>query len=164
MDILISLGIFVVLILLGWIFGTRQEKMHFRELEERERRVAYMLASDIQTYPAGLTPGTMPSLVMGTAVISTDYLKTYIAKLKKVLGGEVRSYETLLDRARREALVRMLEQAGREGFDAVCNIRLDGVDVGGRGGVIMAGIFATGTAYRTAGEAGGPDTRASSTP
>lgn len=153
MDILISLSLFVVLILLGWMVGTRRERAHFRDLENRERRTAHMLASDIETFPAGVSPGNCPLLVMGTAVVSTDYLKTFYAKIRNIFGGEVRSYETLMARARREAMLRMLEQAGRQGCDAVCNIRLDMADVSGMTGqryVVMAGVFATGTAYRTA--------------
>ena len=79
-----------------------------------------------------------------------DYLKSLLAKIRKTLGGELGVYQKLLLRARREALVRLLEQARSQGYNAVCNVRLDAADVGGTSGgrgTTMAGIMATGTAY-----------------
>jgi uncharacterized protein YbjQ (UPF0145 family) len=90
------------------------------------------------------------------AVIASDYLKTFLAGLRNIFGGEVGSYVTLATRARREALVRMMEQAHAQGYDALCNVRMDPADIGGntaRRGVPMVAILASGTAYsRSAGE------------
>ena len=47
-------------------------------------------------------------------VISLDHFKRFLAGLRALVGGRIRSYETLLDRARREALMRMKE-AARDG-------------------------------------------------
>jgi uncharacterized protein YbjQ (UPF0145 family) len=48
-----------------------------------------------------------------------------MASLRALVGGRVKSFEPLLDRARREALLRMREQARARGFDAVINTRLE---------------------------------------
>ena len=61
----------------------------------------------------------------------------------------------LLERARREAVLRIQEEAKELGYDAVCNIRLETADVGGRGSnnknkIVMASILASGTAYYAA--------------
>ena len=42
-----------------------------------------------------------------------------------LFGGRVKSYESLLDRARREALLRMKEEAVARGYAAVINVRLE---------------------------------------
>ena len=59
------------------------------------------------------------------AVIATDYFKSFAAKLRNIVGGELRAYETLLARARREAALRMLAQARRLGAGEVYNVRYE---------------------------------------
>ena len=51
--------------------------------------------------------------------------KRFLAGLRSLVGGPVRSYESLLDRARREAILRMQKVARDSGFDAVVNVRLE---------------------------------------
>ena len=148
---LIQVAVPIFLILLGWIVGRARERSHLRSLETRERRLAYMLVTDIKTFPGGAEPAKHAILVMGEAVIATDYLKSFLAKFRKLIGGELRSYESLMTRARREAILRMLEQAQQEGYNAVCNVRLATADIGGMAGgkgAVMAETFASGTAYR----------------
>ena len=44
-------------------------------------------------------------------VISVDYFKRFVAGLRALTGGEVKSFSTLLDRARREAIIRMKQSS-----------------------------------------------------
>jgi uncharacterized protein YbjQ (UPF0145 family) len=76
-----------------------------------------------------------------------------------LFGGEVRTFHGLLTRARQEAVLRVMEQAAERGFDAVCNLRLEAVDISGqsmrsqnqRGGPgIYLGLIAYGMAYKRA--------------
>ena len=55
-------------------------------------------------------------LVSGSAVISVDYFKRILFSLRNIFGGNVKSYESLLERARREALLRMKELARERGY------------------------------------------------
>ncbi len=138
-------------ILLGLVVGTATERRHFRSLQRREAALSHVLVTDLRAYSPDHDPGVEPCLVTGEAVIATDYLKTFLAGIRNMLGGEVRSYLTLVNRARREASLRMLESAHSKGFDAVCNVRLEPADIGGgsgRKGVPMAAMVASGTAYR----------------
>lgn len=152
MGAIIQLAIFLFLILLGWIAGRTAERRHLRSLQRRERQVAHMVVSDIKSFPGGADTQAGATIVLGEVVIATDYLKSFLARIRKILGGELRSYESLMQRARREAMVRMLEQAREMGYDAVCNLRLDPSDIGGatqRRRSVMVAICATGTAYKT---------------
>ena len=91
--------------------------------------------------------------MIGEVVIATDYLKSFQATIRKIFGGRLGSYQTLLDRARREALLRVIEQAQDQGYNAVCNVRLETADVGGNTSqrrVAMVGILGSGTAYQAA--------------
>ncbi|MFW6189291.1 MAG: YbjQ family protein [Planctomycetota bacterium] len=144
-----QLGVPALLVMLGLVAGRIAERMHFRDLARRERAVADMLVTDIRSFPGGAEPESGAALVMGQAVIATDYLKTFLAGLRKIVGGEMRSYRSLMLRARREAVLRMLEKARDRGFDAVCNVRLNTAPVSGtrRTKAAMVEVMATGTAY-----------------
>jgi uncharacterized protein YbjQ (UPF0145 family) len=94
-------------------------------------------------------------MVAGSTVVSVDYFKRFLAHLRNFFGGRVRAYESLLDRARREALLRMKTEANERGFDAVINVRIETANISspfGRNGKGTAGIevLAFGTALKLA--------------
>ena len=145
-----ELIILVILLGLGWSCGFLTESRHFRDIRKRENSHAGMIVSDLRTCQPGTDPGMGATLVMGQVVIATDYMKSFLSGLRMIIGGELRCYETLVDRARREAILRVLEQADNLGYNAVCNLRLETSDIGGmtgRRGVTMVAVFAYGTAY-----------------
>ena len=67
-------------------------------------------------------------LVYGNVVISIDYFKKILAGLRNLFGGTVKSYESLIDRARREALLRMKEMAPEA--DMIVNVRIETAAIG----------------------------------
>jgi uncharacterized protein YbjQ (UPF0145 family) len=93
-------------------------------------------------------------MVAGNVVVSLDYFKRFLASLRNLVGGRVGSYETLLDRARREAVLRLKQQAMQRGYGAVINLRLETTRMANasRGGKGTAGIevlaFGTGLKLR----------------
>ena len=155
--LLLQLGSVLFLILLGLIAGKAAERMYFRSLERREEEARHVLLTNLKSFPGGVRAGSPVQIVLGEAVIATDYLKTFLAGFRKIVGGEIRSYESLMVRARREAVMRMVGAAVGLGCDSVCNIRLNTADIGGgmrRGRTAMVEVMATGTAYcRNPGEA-----------
>lgn len=158
-DTIISLvtyfGIPCVLLLVGWLAGRAAERVHFRRLDQGEAEFADVVVTDLRRFTPAADASVGAAMVTAEVVIATDYLKSFLAGLRNIFGGEVRSYESLLRRARREAILRLREQARRMGCDAVCNIRMESADVGGssnsRKGAAMVAVLAWGTAYRTAG-------------
>jgi len=88
--------------------------------------------------------------VTGSAVVATDYFKVFASSLQNLFGGEMREYETLVTRARREALVRMLDEAHRKGANAIYNVRLETSTVGGQQQKKSGGVevLAYGTALK----------------
>lgn len=64
------------------------------------------------------------AMVSGSVVISLDHFKRFLAGLRNVIGGRVASYESLLDRGRREAILRMKDEARVMGADIIINTRL----------------------------------------
>lgn len=153
-EIIVFLGGFLLLMSLGYFVGGVRERSHLRELEEREHAMSGILLSQRKNFPDAI-PGRLPAkMLVAEVVISSDYLKTFLGGLRNIFGGELRSFRSLIDRARREAILRIQEQAQKEGYDAVCNIRLDTVDIGGadsrrKSQVIMSAMIVSGTAYQT---------------
>ncbi|MDQ6958438.1 MAG: YbjQ family protein [Mariprofundaceae bacterium] len=64
-------------------------------------------------------------VVNGSTVRAKHVGRDIMASLKNIFGGRVTSYETLLDRARREARLRMAEQARSMGAKMIFNIKLE---------------------------------------
>jgi uncharacterized protein YbjQ (UPF0145 family) len=65
------------------------------------------------------------TLAQGSVVISVDYFKRFVATLRGIVGGRLKTYEPLLDRARRESILRMIDDARNQGCDALINVRLE---------------------------------------
>jgi uncharacterized protein YbjQ (UPF0145 family) len=150
---IVYLGTPLVLMVLGLVVGRAREKSHLEDLDLREAVLRGMLVTDTRGYVADVDLSHAATMVTGETVIASDYLKNVLAGLRNIFGGEMQSYLTLVSRARREAILRMMEQAHRRGYDAICNVRLETADIGAntsnrKGGMPMAAVHAWGTAYR----------------
>lgn len=122
--ILFTYGLPFILIILGFVIGKINEVRHFKDLAKREVETRHILKTNLRRIP----PSTMVAgggLVVGQAVIATDYFKSITANIRKIFGGEVKSYERLMERARREAILRMVAEAQALGANTVTNIRLE---------------------------------------
>ncbi|NOY66131.1 MAG: YbjQ family protein [Gammaproteobacteria bacterium] len=120
----LELIIFLTLLAFGYGFGRYAEKKHYRSIIAREKELNNIPA--IATKHAPVSGQQHDSnLVMGSVVISIDYFKRFAASLRTLIGGRVTSYETLLDRARREAILRMKEDALSQGGDIIFNIKFE---------------------------------------
>lgn len=118
-----QLVITLILISLGYLFGRHAEKKHYRDIIQREASMNALPAIASRIPPAD--GNYQQRLVSGNVVIANDYFKTFAAGLRNLFGGKVSSYETLLDRARREALLRMKEQAQNLQADLVFNVKYE---------------------------------------
>ncbi len=141
-----DLIIFLVLLSLGYGVGQYAERRHYRSIIEREGRFN-ALPAIASRYPP-LEPHYEQALVTGSTVISVDYFKRFLAALRNLFGGRVTSYESLLDRARRESLLRMKEQAAALGAAMVFNVKYETASISkGRGNSIGSiEVLAYGTA------------------
>ena len=62
-------------------------------------------------------------LVKGTVVQSKNFGKDFMAGMKTLVGGEIKSYTEMLVEARHIATKRMVDEANALGADAIVNIR-----------------------------------------
>ncbi len=140
--------LFVVLLLvLGYGFGRFAEHRHYRSILRREDNLGDLIVVCSKTLPETLgAPGTR--LVMGNVVVSVDYFKRFVAHLRMIFGGRVHTYESLLDRGRREALLRMQAEARALGATMIFNTRFEtsSVSKGQKQSVGSIEVLAYGTA------------------
>jgi uncharacterized protein YbjQ (UPF0145 family) len=138
-------------LLVAWLIGSTIERSHFRRLDRWEKRLSGIMMSDMKRLPSNWRP-TEATLVAGQAVIATDRFKVFAARIRNLFGGQVQSYQTLVERARREAIVRMLRQAQQFGASVVWNVRLETSTIQGNQQGRSAGVevLAYGTAMKVA--------------
>jgi len=141
-----NLILFLVLLSLGYAVGQFAERRHYRSILQREEKLN-SLPAIASRYPP-TEPHYQQALVTGSTVVSVDYFKRFLAALRNLFGGRVTSYESLLDRARRESLLRMKQQAAAMGAAMVFNVKYETASISkGRGNSIGSiEVLAYGTA------------------
>ena len=142
----IQLGVPLLLIVLALFTGTTLERRHYRSIDERERKYSGIPLLNGKQYPLN-QPVAKTCFVSGSVVISYDYFKRFLAGLRMFFGGEVRSYVSLLDRGRREAILRMKESCSDA--DLIVNLRIETSSIAKgkrKKGLGTVEVFAYGTA------------------
>jgi len=144
---MMTLIITAILLVVGVVFGTQAEKRHIENLTAREAELSHIVVTNLKSLPEG---SYAPVLVTGSTVIAFDFFRRFIARIVMLVGGRITMYETMLDRARRQALVRLLEQAEQNGATAVHNVRFEFSRVGSSSQNAQVGGGAELLAYGTA--------------
>lgn len=127
---LLNIALPLVLVLVGYFAGQALERRHYASIRRRERELQSVLAFSTRYVPDGVA-ATNGRLVSGSVVVSSDYFKTFVAGFRNLLGGRFRGYETLLERARREAMLRLKAEAQRQGSRLVIGVRFHTTRVAG---------------------------------
>lgn len=144
-----DLSLLLVLLAVGFVAGTLIERRHFKSIEERERLTVALPLLTGKTLPFDPARAEAVALVSGSAVVSVDFFKRFMAVLRNLFGGRVKAYEPLLDRARREAVLRMKEQT--PDADCIVNVRIETSSISKRSrkrSVACVEVVAYGTAVR----------------
>ena len=144
-----NLIIFFSLLALGLVVGRIGEAMHYRRLEDGEDKLAHILIFSDRNLPAGVT-WEKAQFVSGSAVMSNDYFSALVAGLRKLFGGRIGLYVNLIERARREAVLRIKQAAEWQGAGVVINVKFTTTSLGRQGGVTAVEVLAFGTALREA--------------
>lgn len=139
--LLSSVGLFFA----SWFFGNRAQRRHLASIREREA-VAVHLPLHSSKRPLNMAaPVRELRLVSGQCVIGIDRFRQIVATLALIFGGRVWVYESALDRARREAVLRLREQA--KGAAELCCLRVETSIIGetqqGRASKVEAYAYGT---------------------
>ena len=132
MDIIFAnadLFLFLILLSVGYAAGSWAERRHYKSIIAREQLLLKMAVVTAEgSFPDGRVKDA--HLVTGSVVISIDYFKRLLAILRNIFGGRIKAYESLDDRARREAILRMKEDAEKQGAGMIVNMRLETATIG----------------------------------
>ena len=142
-ELALALGIGI----LGWFVSHLIERRHLARLEMREASLREISVTQTQAVPHGCSTAD-PALLVTSAVLSRGAFRMFIITLRKLLGGRVPGYALLVERARREALVRLKTAARERGALAIINLRLETTRISSKGMPVVE-VMAYGTALGT---------------
>jgi len=143
---MVDLAIIVALALCGLVFGTLTERSHYKSIRRREESLSHVPCSTFDFLPPGKIAKV--ALVGGSVVIASDRFKDIMGALVNLFGGEVNAYSSMIDRARREAVLRLRESC--TWADCIINLRIETSQIEGHGA--NSSVFAYGTAVSFAKE------------
>jgi uncharacterized protein YbjQ (UPF0145 family) len=137
----------VALIVVGYLAGRFNERRHYRLIREGEDRYRDLLVHSGRELPPAMIRH-QARMVCGSVVISVDFFKVLLAGLRNLVGGRIGAFESLIDRARREAVLRLQANARELNADAVFNLRFETSRISGdlRRGIGSMEVLAYGTA------------------
>lgn len=113
----------ISLVVLGFVVGGYRERRHYEDLKLREANLLPLVAVRTDRGPKIIDAETF--LVVSSVVVAADYFKTFVGNLKNFFGGRLTTHETILDRARREAVCRLREKAHSKGASEIVELRLE---------------------------------------
>jgi len=120
-----NLIILIATLFICYMTGTIVEKRHYKKIKTRE---LILYKSPCISYGKSFLKDTKIKhsfLVSSSVVIGCDRFKSFLANLRNIFGGNVSSYESVLDRGRREAILRIREEAAEKNANAVINLKLE---------------------------------------
>ncbi|MEM6599700.1 MAG: heavy metal-binding domain-containing protein [Cyanobacteria bacterium J06632_3] len=144
-----ELLVLLILTGLGFFVGRHLEQKHYASIKEREKKTLHIPMMNFGA-KQDLPHAHEAQMFVGSVVVANDYFKTLSAALRNLVGGRVVAYESLVDRGRREALLRMKAEAMEWGASQIVNVRFETSNIGGQtgGGLAAVEIMAYGTAIR----------------
>lgn len=146
------MGLLVVtaLILVGFFAGRFNERRHLKQLDQLEEELENIPVITAQ-WKSTMTLDEEGQVFGGGIVIASDYFKPIVASLKSLVGGRLTSYESLLMRGRRAAIVKMKTKAANWGAHKIVNVRIETAKIGSisqKNQLPCVEIYAYGTAIR----------------
>ena len=121
--------------------GCRIRKPHF---DKGNPMAGHDILISNLDYVPGRRIGRHLGMVQGNTVRAKHVGKDFLAGLKNIVGGELKSYTELMQEARDEAVERMIAEARSMGANAVLNVRFATTSIA----VGAAEILAYGSAVR----------------
>lgn len=119
MELLILLWLLVVTAI-SW---TLLEKRHMKNIVEREEQLQNIVIISKKDLNEFQSSGWW--LLSSWVVFAIDYFRQFIFMFINFFGGRVVMYESVMDRARREAILRVKKQAQDYWFNCIVDLRIE---------------------------------------
>ena len=124
-----DLLLFIAIIIICCITGKTFEKIHYISIRDRE---IMLIREPYITYGNKLLDNKKVErieLVSSNVVIGCDKFSSLCANLKNIFGGNVPTFESALDRGRREVLLRIREKAKAIGANILINVKYETINL-----------------------------------
>ncbi len=147
MEQLLGVGL---LFFIGLAVGSYNEQRHIKSLRKRERATRSVELNNLKKVSIPNCDILEQRLAIGGTVVSIDYFKLITTAIKSLFGGRLKGVESLISRARREAVLRMKEDA--LDYNLIVNVRIETSSISndiGRRSVGSIEVLAYGTAIKT---------------
>lgn len=107
-----------VLLVITYFTGSVIERKHYKSIRKREAEldVAVINLKNIELFNVDSA-----EMISANTVVASDYFKRFLASLRNIFGGNVSSLESLVDRARRESVLKIKAQA--QDAEYIANLR-----------------------------------------
>lgn len=130
-DMMLNNGLQVIGVgMFGWLLASWFERRHLASISAREKQLQNIRVNTSKHLPDCEPEGC--TLLIGSVVVAHDYFRTLIIVIRRFIGGNIKPYERLVQRGRREALIRLKEEADLRGIDKIINIRFGTTSISGR--------------------------------
>ena len=143
---LISYAWPIILLLIGWSVGRVKIRNHRAHLKRSENQLQTIRLHNVKYRPVDTQQPVDAYMLTSSIVLSIDIFQRFLAGFRGFLGGEHNNYTDLLDRGRRDALLRLQAQAQKLGAQDIYNIKIQSASSGASRGIE---ILAYGTAIKT---------------
>ena len=137
----------LALLVVAYFTGKFAEKRHYLSIQQREERWLTIPATTTKHLPE-LPAVASADLAVGSVVVSVDHFKRFLATFRQVFGGEMKSYASVIDRGRREAILRMKESHPDADMFLNCRLETSSISKGRGKAVGCAEVVAYSTAVR----------------
>ena len=117
--------ILIIITLLGLFFWKRAESKHYASIQEREEKYKNIIVisdTDLKRAKNSQSEGVL--FVEGT-VVAIDAFKKLMASFINLFGWRMKAYESLVDRARREAVLKVKQRAAEAWCNVIANLRIE---------------------------------------
>ena len=145
-----QVGFPIALLVLGFVAGKMAESRHYQRIREREEKLLKIPAVSWKTLHDS-RPVAEVALTTGCVVVSVDHYKRFLMIFRLIFGGEIRSYASLIDRGRREAVLRMKEASPWADMFLNCRIETSTISNGQGKATGTVEVLAYATAVKFAG-------------
>lgn len=145
-SVLISYAWPLLLLLIGWSVGRIKIRNHRTRLNQLENKLQQIRLHNVKYKGANDDADVTADMLNASLVLSIDIFQRFLATFTQLTGGEHYNYTDLLDRGRRDALLRLKTQAHILGANDIYNIKIQSATIGAGKGIE---ILAYGTAIKS---------------
>lgn len=119
------------LALVAFVWGPQRTRAHAASLARREQALAGIFITNSRRFDGAVVhPDAAPRLLNVELVWGVDRFQALVASILNLFGGELDNVSQVMLRVRREAILRLKEQAQKNGYNALTNVRIAPADIG----------------------------------